>query len=93
MPVAVFQSNPFSNQAQEGLSTMFAYSLPEIVVNTVLATVLGVIIAALYRSTHKGLSYSQSFTQTIVLMSLLVALVMMVIGSNVARAFALVGAL
>ena len=93
MPVAVFQSNPFSSQAQEGLSTMFAYSLPEIVVNTVLATVLGVIIAALYRSTHKGLSYSQSFTQTIVLMSLLVALVMMVIGSNVARAFALVGAL
>jgi len=93
MSLAVLQIDPFGNQAQAELSTIFAYSLPEIVLNAVLAAVLGVIIAAIYRSTHKGLSYSQSFTQTIVLMSLLVAIVMMVIGSSVARAFALVGAL
>jgi len=46
-----------------------------------------------YRRTHRGLSYSQSFVITLVLMCVTVAAVMMVIGSNLARAFALVGAL
>ncbi len=94
MLLATIQSNPFADkQAQETLSNLFAYSVPEMVLNAVLATVLGMLVAAIYRATHKGLSYSQSFTQTIVFMSMLVAIVMMVIGSNVARAFALVGAL
>ena len=51
------------------------------------------VLALTYRYTHKGLSYSQSFTQTILLVALIVSIVMMTIGSNVARAFALVGAL
>jgi hypothetical protein len=65
----------------------------EMVLNIALATALGVIVALVYRHTHKGLSYSQSFTQTILLVTVIVAIVMMVIGSNIARAFALVGAL
>ena len=43
--------------------------------------------------THKGVSYSQSFMLTIVFVTIIVAMVMMVIGNNIARAFALVGAL
>jgi uncharacterized membrane protein YhiD involved in acid resistance len=50
-------------------------------------------IARVYRYTHRGESYSQSFAQTLVLVSLVTTLIMIVIGSNLARAFSLVGAL
>ncbi|GDY03208.1 DUF4956 domain-containing protein [Planctomycetota bacterium] len=62
-------------------------------VNPLLAAVLGIVLALTYRHTHKGLSYSQSFTQTILLLSVIVAVVMMTIGSDLAKSFALVGAL
>jgi uncharacterized membrane protein YhiD involved in acid resistance len=65
----------------------------DFLINPVVAIVLGVVLAGTYRYSHKGLSYSQSFTQTIVLVALIVSIVMMTIGSNLASAFALVGAL
>jgi uncharacterized membrane protein YhiD involved in acid resistance len=43
--------------------------------------------------THGGYSYSSSFVQSIVLVGLVIALIMIIIGSNIARAFALVGAM
>jgi len=55
--------------------------------------VLTVVIASTYRGTHKGISYSQSFTQTLVLLGLIVSAIMMVVGSNLARAFTLIGTL
>ena len=70
-----------------------SYGPYEIVTNLLLAFVLGMIVSSVYRYTHTGLSYSQSFTLTIVFVTLVVSLVMMVIGSSLARAFALVGAL
>ena len=69
------------------------YGPYEILANLVLAFVLAMVVATVYRTTHKGLSYSQSFTLTIVFVTVIVAIVMMVIGANLARAFALVGAL
>jgi hypothetical protein len=74
-------------------SDIFSYSSTELILNVGLATLLGFIISYVYRATHKGLSYSQSFTQTILYVTMIVAIVMMVIGGNLARAFALVGAL
>lgn len=65
----------------------------DLVVNPLIAAVLGVVLALTYRYTHKGLSYSQSFTQTILLIAVIVSIVMMTIGSDLARSFALVGAL
>lgn len=50
-------------------------------------------ISLVYRFTHQGSSYSQSFVQTLVVMGLVTTLIMIVIGSNIARAFSLVGAL
>lgn len=50
-------------------------------------------IAWVYRYTHKGMGYSQSYVQSLVLASLVTTVVMLVIGSNIARAFSLVGAL
>ena len=73
--------------------SLLTYTYPEMVINILLATVLGLIVSLVYRYTHKGLSYSQSFTQTIWFVAVIVAIVMMVIGSSLARAFALVGAL
>jgi len=81
------------NQLLDAAGSLLTYSYPEMVINITLATVLGLLVAVVYRMTHKGLSYSQSFTQTILFVSVIVAIVMMVIGSSLARAFALVGAL
>lgn len=50
-------------------------------------------MAWVYRLTHRGLSYSVSFVHTIVIMAVTVSVIMLIIGSNLARAFALVGAL
>lgn len=54
---------------------------------------LSMIVSITYRGTHKGISYSQSFTQTLVLLGLVVAIIMLIVGTDIARAFTLVGAL
>jgi len=69
------------------------YQAHDILINMGLAVILGMFISFVYKITHKGLSYSQSFMLTIVFITIIVSMVMMVIGNNVARAFALVGAL
>lgn len=59
-----------------------------------LATALFIfILAKVYIYTHSGYSYSKSYVHTLVLTGITVALIMMIIGSNIARAFALVGAM
>ncbi len=58
-----------------------------------ISTVLSFIVAMLYMITHGGYSYSKSFLQTIVLAGVTVTLIMVIIGSDIARAFALVGAM
>jgi hypothetical protein len=58
-----------------------------------LAFILGVIVSIIYKKTHKGLSYSQSFMVTNIFVAVIVCMVIMIIGNNLARAFALVGAL
>jgi uncharacterized membrane protein YhiD involved in acid resistance len=59
----------------------------------VLSFVLALVIGSVYKNTHRGVAYSQSYVQTLVLMAMVVGIVMLVIGSNIARAFTLVGAL
>lgn len=51
------------------------------------------VVCKVYQSTHRGTSYSQSYIHSLFLMSLCTGIVMMIIGSNIARAFSLVGAL
>jgi|TARA_B110001452_G_C15096495_1_gene382362 uncharacterized membrane protein YhiD involved in acid resistance len=65
----------------------------EVIINLVLAFILGLIISLVYKRTHKGLSYSQSFVVTNIFVAVIVCMVIMIIGNNLARAFALVGAL
>ncbi len=79
--------------AQQLHVTAFIYGPADILLNLAVASVLGLFISTIYKRTHKGLSYSQSFMLTVVFVTVIVAMVMMVIGNNLARAFALVGAL
>jgi len=58
-----------------------------------LSFILTLILGMVYRWTHRGVSYSQSFVHTLVIMGITVGFVMLIIGSNLARAFTLVGAL
>lgn len=58
-----------------------------------LSAALSWVISALYEKTYRGSGYTQSMNQTIILLSCIVSLIMIVIGSNIARAFSLVGAL
>ncbi|MEU8002522.1 DUF4956 domain-containing protein [Catellatospora sp. NPDC049111] len=69
------------------------FSVTDIVMAMALAFLLSAFIGWVYRATHRNVSYSQSYVQTLVILGMLVSLIMLVVGSNIARAFALVGAL
>ncbi len=69
------------------------FSVMEVVLVLALSFVLSAFIGWIYQITHRGTSYTQSFVFTLVLNGMVVALVMMIVGSNIARAFSLVGAL
>src|SRR5688572_33406683 len=69
------------------------FTLTDVAIVLSLSFTLSIIFASVYRFTHRGTSYSQSFAQTLVMMGMVTALIMLIIGSNIARAFSLVGAL
>jgi len=69
------------------------FSTSDVVFATVLSFLLSLVIAWVYKNTYKGTSYTQSYVHTLILMSMVVAIIMLIIGSNIARAFSLVGAL
>lgn len=58
-----------------------------------LSFLLNVAVAKVYQITYKGPSFSASFMHTLVVVGMVVGAVMLIIGSNIARAFSLVGAL
>ena len=69
------------------------FTVADITLALVLSFVLCSFIGWVYRLTHRGVSYSQTYVQTLVLLGMVVSVVMLIVGSNIARAFALVGAL
>lgn len=69
------------------------FSVTDVVVSLLLSFALSAAIGWVYQTTHRGASYTQSFVHTLVLNGMIVAIIMLVVGSNIARAFALVGAL
>jgi uncharacterized membrane protein YhiD involved in acid resistance len=70
-----------------------AFTLTDVALVMGLSFALNTCFAAIYRHTHRGTSYSQSFAQTLVVMGMVTAVIMLIIGSNIARAFSLVGAM
>lgn len=58
-----------------------------------LALLLGIAVAGLYRWSKRGTEFPATFQPTLVLLATVIAMATQIIGDNVARAFALVGAL
>lgn len=79
---------PFSFEDLSG-----TFSVGDIAIAMALSFLLSAMAGWVYRATHRNVSYSQSYVQTLVILGMLIALIMLVVGSNIARAFALVGAL
>ena len=69
------------------------FSINDTILTIVLSFLLSLIVGWTYQRTHRAPSYTQSYVHTLVMMSMVVAIVMLIIGSNIARAFTLVGAL
>jgi hypothetical protein len=67
--------------------------LGPVLVRLLMALLLGAVVAQIYRRTAQHADTGASFPVTLILLSVLIAMVTQVIGSNVARAFSLVGAL
>lgn len=65
----------------------------ELIFSLITAAVLNLLLAKAYIQTHGGYSYSKSFVHSMILVGIIIALIMVIIGSNIARAFALVGAM
>ena len=69
------------------------FTMADLGLAMVIAALLAFVLAHVYRYTHRGTSYSQSFIVTMFIMAVATSVVMLIIGSNIARAFSLVGAL
>ncbi len=65
----------------------------EILVGLLAGFVLSMALAAVYRWTYQGLSYSRSFVHTLVLGAVTSAVMIMAIGSNLARGLGILGTL
>jgi hypothetical protein len=76
-----------------GLTESGAFHIVDLFAGLVLATLLTLGLVQTYRATHRGATYSVAFLQALFILSVCTTLIMVVIGSNVARAFSLVGAL
>jgi hypothetical protein len=70
-----------------------SFDVIQVVLNLLTATGLSLLAALVYRRTHHGLSYSQGFVVSMVFVAVIACGAIMVIGSSIARAFGLVGAL
>jgi uncharacterized membrane protein YhiD involved in acid resistance len=69
------------------------FGLWETIIALSLSFGLCLILAYMYRQSHRGLSYSVSFVHAMIILGVTVSVIMLIIGSNIARAFTLVGAL
>ncbi|HCT86359.1 MAG: DUF4956 domain-containing protein [Bacteroidetes bacterium GWE2_40_63] len=69
------------------------FSMTDVIIALVLSYMLTSIVGYVYKITHKGTSYTQSYVHTLILMGMVVGVIMLIVGSNIARAFSLVGAL
>jgi uncharacterized membrane protein YhiD involved in acid resistance len=70
-----------------------AFGLWEVLIALFLSSALSLLVAFFYRQSHRGLSYSVSFVHAMIILGVTVSVIMLIIGSNIARAFTLVGAL
>ncbi|MCB0319969.1 MAG: DUF4956 domain-containing protein [Bdellovibrionales bacterium] len=85
--------NDFMHQVQNFSDPGAVIDIATISACLILSFLLSVVVAKTYQITYRGVSFSPSFMVTLVLCSMVIGAVMLIIGSNIARAFSLVGAL
>jgi hypothetical protein len=73
-------------------SSIEVVSLGEAILTILLAVVLGAGISFTYKGTTDASEYSENFFLTLILVPAVIAVIILLIGSNVARAFSLAGA-
>ena len=83
----------FIRQITDGPLMDGGFGVWETIIALSLSFALNLLLAYFYRQTHRGLSYSVSFVHAMILMGVTISIIMLIIGSNIARAFTLVGAL
>ena len=83
----------FITDSLKDIALVPALSAWDLIFALTVSAILCVLLARVYIFTHSGHSYSRSFVHTQVFVGITIALIMMIIGSNIARAFALGGAL
>lgn len=72
---------------------LFEISPVDAIINLSFALLCGLIVAFAYRATYRGVNYSANNVIAMIMLAMITALVIIVIGSNLARAFGLVGAM
>lgn len=72
---------------------LFEISPVDALINLSFALICGVIVAIAYRITYRGVNFSANNIIAMIMLAMITALVIVVIGSNLARAFGLVGAM
>jgi hypothetical protein len=80
------------NLAQED-QTVRNITLFQFAISMFMSLTLNLILARFYAYFNKGYSIPTSVVETVVLVGIIITLIMVIIGSNIARAFALVGAM
>ena len=69
------------------------FSAQDVILVIILSFLLSLMIGWIYKITYTGVAYTQSYVHTLILLTMVVGVVMLIIGSNIARAFTLIGAL
>lgn len=70
-----------------------SFSMLDVTLWLTLSFILTALIWLLYMKTHKWTSYTQSYVHTLVMMWMIITIIMLIVWSNIARAFSLVWAL
>lgn len=73
-------------------TTSSELTLSTAVLTIVISIALGALISFTYMKTQTGTGYTQSFALTMIVLPTIVAIIILLIGSNIARAFSLAGA-
>ena len=69
-----------------------AISLSDSILTIIVSFILGALISLTYMKTSNRGGYSQNFSLTLIIIPIVIAIIVLLIGSNVARAFSLAGA-
>lgn len=70
-----------------------ALTMPQIILNFVIALAIALVIFISYRTSHTRVVYSARFNVSLIMLTLVTTLVMSVIGNNIALSLGMVGAL